>query len=80
MGTNRGRYIIVNIETGIVDGLYLDRAFAEKSAATLQKLWLGLQWEVEKTSEPFPTPGRVCLGHAKAINILKRYQEQNGSK
>jgi hypothetical protein len=74
------RYIIVNTETGIADGLYLDRVFADKSGAALQKLWPGLQWEVEETTEPFPTPGRVCLGHVRAANILKRYQEQNGSE
>ena len=67
------RHIIVNTETGIVDGLYLGLAFAEKSAVTLRELWPGLHWEVEETTEPYPTPGRVCLGHARAKGILKRH-------
>ena len=70
------RFIIVNTETGIVDGLYLDRAFAEKLAAIYLEVWPGLQWEVEETTEPYPTPGRVCLGHARAKGILKRHVKE----
>jgi len=72
----RKRYIIVSIESGICDGLYLDRAFAEKSAAALCETWPGLQWEVEETCEPFPSPGRVCLGHVQAASILKCHQQR----
>jgi len=70
----KGRYIIVNTETGIIDGLYLDRAFAEKSADKLRELWSGSHWDVEETLESFPIPGRVCLGHVRATGILKQFQ------
>jgi len=69
-------YIIANTETGIVDGLYLDLAFAEKLAAIYREVWPGLHWEVEETTEPYPTPGRVCLGHARAKGILKRHVKE----
>ncbi len=73
MSTSRRRYILVNTQSGVIDGLYLDRVFAEKSAVRLREAWPGLSWELEVTNEPFPKPGKVCLGHARAPKILKQY-------
>ena len=68
----RSRFIIENRETGIIDGLYLDRVFAEKSAAMLREIWPALSWEVEPSTDPYPPPDRVCTGHLRAKKILKQ--------
>lgn len=70
------RYIIVNTETGIADGLYLNRVLAEKSAALLREAWAGFEWIVEETNETYPLPGRVCLGHACASRLLKKAKDK----
>ena len=68
------RFIIENRETGIIDGLYLDRAIADKSAIELRELWPGFSWEVASTTDPYPPPVfQTCMGHVKAQRILKRH-------
>ena len=70
------RFVIVNPETGVIDGLYFCRTRAESSAVKLCEAWPGLSWEVASTDEPYPPPGRVCTGHVRAKRILKRHQQQ----
>ena len=67
----RSRFIIVNRESGIIDGLYLDRAIADKSAIELRELWPGFLWEVASTTDPYPPPAfQTCMGHVRAKKII----------
>ena len=73
---NRGRWIVVNLESQVIDGLYLCQDYAERAAGVLRETWPVLNWEVQATTEPYPQPGRVCTGHLKAARILKSHMPE----
>lgn len=63
------RYIIVNKETGIVDGIYYCLGAAKRGREELLDMWQGLTWEIEETTDSFPNG--LCTGHKEAARMLK---------
>ena len=68
------RYIIVCRATGVYDGIYYSRSFAEQSINSVRNTWPGLDWEIEESNCGLRVPGLKHLGEVQAPRILKGHQ------